>query len=246
MERADGCALEISWQAVPDLVCSLRVEGQYQDFFRINSLVADEIGNFSGDYRSLSGSGAGQYKSNVLVRGNRVCLFVRKRVIQNARGRGPNSPCLPPDELRVPSLARRFQLFSTPEFTETNQGMYCGYWQMDTDDFQVAILHQSFDLRMKRICGGVAKIFPATQICLDSLVEFQQSRGQFRSPLRCYESNGLDDSVCGNRIQPSNRKGVFRFRAYPESAKTKPARDFRDSIDTAEVDLDFRARPGTV
>ena len=39
------------------------------------------IGNFAGDYRSLAGSGAGQYESNVFVRGDRVCLFLREGVI---------------------------------------------------------------------------------------------------------------------------------------------------------------------
>lgn len=246
MKRADVCALEITWQAVPDLSRSFPVEGQYKDFFRINSLVADEIGNFACDDRSLSGSGSGQDESNVLVRGNRVGLFVRQPVIQNAGSRGPNSPCLHSDKLRVPSLASRFQSISTPEFLEMNQGMYCRYRQVEADEFPVGILDQSSDLCMKRICGRATKIFPATQICLNSLVEFQQFRGQFRSPLSCYESNGLNDPFCGIRIQPSNRKVVVGSRSYPEPTTTKPARDFRNMVNMAEVDLDFRARPGTV
>ncbi len=227
----------------PDLGCSFPVEGQYQYFLGINFLVADEIGNFSGDYRSLSGSGAGQDESNVLVRGNRVCLFVRQFVLQNSGGRGPNSTCLRPDKLRVPSLASRFQSISTPEFMETNQGVNCGYRQVEADEFPVTFLHQSFELRMERICGRAAKIFLATQIRLKSLVEFQQSWRQFRSPLSCYGLNGLDYPVCGNRIQPSNRKCVSGIRANPETATAKPARNFRNMINM--VDLDGGAGPRT-
>ena len=97
MERADLGAFQVRRQPVADFRGSLPVEGEDQDLSGSHALVPHQVGDFPRDHGCLPCSCAGEDQSRVLVRGDRIRLFVCRSVAQ-VMGRCLNRLSLGGDE----------------------------------------------------------------------------------------------------------------------------------------------------
>ena len=83
----DFDVLKIGRQPFLDLIGRFPVERKNENLPRRDALVPHKVGNFAGDYRGLSGAGAGKDLRDVLIRGDGGSLLVGWRVADDTVSR---------------------------------------------------------------------------------------------------------------------------------------------------------------